>query len=314
MTTLEETGELSAIELISRYLIKRQDIIENSNDDCAIVRPHDNSAYDWLLTSDPVIEGIHFDPKTSPCAIGHKAIGRVLSDLAAMGGEPRWALVNIAAPGSTTTSILENIYDGMTRLANRYNLAVIGGDMTSGPLLQINAFAVGQVPTGKAVRRCNALQNDLIYATGSLGGSINGKHLMFEPRVMEGQYLRDWATTLIDLSDGLAADIRHITNTSGTGALLNIESIPVSIAAMEMNDGIDPIEHALCDGEDFELMFTIPDDKKACFEKSWRNTFELPCTQIGVITSQKGIIKCKDKSNHVFPLEKTGYQHFVRQK
>ncbi len=170
---------------------------------------------------------------------------------------------------------------------------------------------MGTVPAGAAILRSGARPGDELLVTGSLGGSICGKHLSFEPRVREGIFLRDWATSLIDISDGLASDLRHIVDMSGVGARLETVKIPVSQAVREMKDGKPQLEHAFQDGEDFELLFTVPPEKKDGFLWAWSRVFgNLACTQIGQITDQKGVIECISGDGKAVPLKMLGYQHF----
>ena len=312
MQTLKDIGELSAIERLLKYLPARSDIVTSAGDDCAVVKPFDNAPHDWLPTSDPVIEGIHFTNETPPAAIGHKAVGRGLSDIAAMGGQPMWALIDIGASPDTPVATIDGIYGGASQLAEEYALAVVGGDISQGPKLEIHVFAIGRVPAGSAVLRSGASSGDLLFVTGSLGGSLQGKHLAFQPRVREGAWLRGRATALIDISDGLASDLRHLSDMSGTGARLNTARIPLSPAACGMNDGRTPLDHSLYDGEDFELLLTIPPRNHETFISSWRQTFDLSCTLIGVLTPKKGIIECVDKDDRVTLLDKKGYEHFTR--
>jgi len=307
-------GELAAIERIVRLLPRSADIIVGAGDDCALVRPDRTSSSDWLLTSDAVIEGTHFEAgaPASGTAIGHKAIGRVLSDLAAMGGKPKWALVDIVAPPRTPLALLDGIYRGMLRLAARHGLSVVGGDMAKGPVLEIHVFAVGFVPGGKAVLRSGAKVGDVVFVTGALGGSAAGKHLSFMPRVQEGAFLRSWASAMIDISDGLATDLRHIAEMSGVGARLEADRIPVSSAARKIRDGVSALDHALSDGEDFELLFTLPSSRERKFVTLWKRTFDLPCTRIGVVTHRKGILECARADGGIVRLRKSGFQHFRR--
>jgi len=275
------------------------------------VKPFDNASHDWLLTSDPVIEGIHFTNETPAAAIGHKAVGRGLSDIAAMGGQPVWALIDIVASPDTPIATIDGIYRGAAQLAEEYSLAIVGGDISQSPKLEIHVFAIGQLPAGSAVLRSGASSGDLLFVTGSLGGSLQGKHLAFEPRVREGAWLRGRATALIDISDGLASDLRHLSDMSGTGARLNTARIPLSPEASGMNNARTPLDHSLYDGEDFELLFTIPSRDHEAFVFSWRETFDLGCTLIGVMTPKKGIIECVDKDNGITLLDKKGYEHFT---
>jgi thiamine-monophosphate kinase len=310
--TLGRVGELAAIDRIVRLLPHGADIIVGAGDDCAVVRPERNSPTDWLLTSDAVIEGTHFNSGAPASGIGHKAVGRVLSDLAAMGGEPKWALVDIVAPPRTPLTKLDGVYKGMMKLATEYGLFVVGGDMAQGPVLEIHAFAVGSVPKGKAVLRSGAKTGDVIFVTGALGGSTAGKHLSFMPRVQEGAFLRNWASAMIDISDGLATDLRHIAEMSGVGALLETSRIPVSAAARRTKGRISALDHALTDGEDFELLSTIPCGKERAFVSAWRRVFDLPCTRIGVVTNKKGILACAGANGRAVKLHKSGFEHFRR--
>ena len=307
--TLSDIGELGAIARIGRFLGDRRDIIQGIGDDCAVVRSSTIDAHDWVLTSDPVIEGTHFLRGTSPVQVGHKAIGRVLSDIAAMGGDPRWALVDLVSPGDTPASHLEQLYEGATALADRYGLAILGGDMACGPCLEVHVFAVGTVPMGRALLRSGAEPGDAIFVTGSPGGSMAGKHLGFEPRIREGVWLRDWATAAIDISDGLATDLRHLAHRSGTGARIGLAELPVSAAAREATDGSD-VEHALCDGEDFELLFTVGKERAEELPDAWRRAFDLPCSQVGCMTADAGTIECVDSSGAARRLDEAGFAHW----
>ncbi len=310
MQTLGDIGERSAIERIIKTLPGRQDVIVGAGDDCAVVRVGDGTGDDLVLTSDPVVAGIHFDATASPQSVGHKAIGRMLSDIAAMGAEPRWALVDIVAPSSTPLSTLDELYAGMGKLASGSGLAIVGGDMTDGPCLEIHIFGVGAVPAGKAVLRSTAKPGDRLFVTGALGGSRLGRHLRVEPRLAAGKWLRDYATAMIDISDGLASDLRHLTTLSGVGCDLELAAIPISEAATKMDGSQSPLEHALNDGEDFELLFTLPGADTAKFTSAWKTAFNLPCTEIGHMTDSPKKIRCMESDGSAQPLTKTGYNHF----
>lgn len=305
MKTLRSTGELALIERLKRLLPTRPDVVTGAGDDCAVVRG--DTRQDWLLKSDPVIEGVHFLPGDPPEWIGHKAAGRVLSDLAAMGGEPRWALVDVVAPARTPVRRVEGAYRGIRARARKHGLAVVGGDVSRGPVFELHVFAVGAVPRGKAVLRSGARPCDLLFVTGELGGSRAGKHLRFAPRVDEGRFLRDWATAMIDVSDGLASDLRHVVKASGVGVSLLSDRIPISRAARTRSDRRSPLDHALYDGEDFELLFTIPQRKEPAFLYEWGRRFDLPCEWIGVVTPRRGVIGFADLKRR---LTRTGFQHF----
>ncbi len=218
-------------------------------DDCAVLPM--NETHDMVLTSDPLIENVHFTSETTPEQIGHKAICRVLSDFAAMGAEPQYLLVNVVAPPEQNFQTLEKIYAEFSNLWKKYGAEVVGGDLAQGPVLELHVFGVGRVPKGTALLRSGAQPGDLIYVTGPLGGAQqSGKQFTFEPRLDWGNALRESGvvTSMMDISDGLATDLRHILKASGVGAELDGSLIPCN----------GTLEQALYDGEDFELLFTAP--------------------------------------------------------
>lgn len=307
MTTLATLGEVEVIRRLARLVGRSDEVIVGIGDDVAVTRL-EGLRDDLLLTSDAVIEGTHFLPSARPEQVGHKAIGRVLSDFAAMGGEPLWALVDLVAPPSTAWKRLEKIYRGAAKLGAKYGLVIVGGDTSQGPRLELHVFGVGRVPRGAAILRSGARAGDVIYVTGVLGGSLRGKHLTFEPRVEEGLWLREsqWAHAMIDISDGLARDLGHIAEESGVGAELDAERIPVSREARSFRD--DPLKHALFDGEDFELLFSVSPEKQKAFESSWRETFHLPCTAIGRMVRRKGL--WLREGGRVRRLPAGGFEHF----
>lgn len=328
MRSLAHMGENELIRQLSRIVPGRADVAAGIGDDCAVVRIA--GRHDLLLKSDPVIEGIHFDARAPADRIGHKAVGRVLSDLAAMGGEPLWILVDLVAPAGMPVERVKAVYRGAARLARRHGAAIVGGDTSRGPVFELHVFAVGRVPRGRAILRSGARAGDRVYVTGRLGGSLAGRHLSFEPRLEEGAWLRKgrWVTAMMDVSDGLAADLPRLADASGVGVRLDTEAIPVSAAAgsavrqsattcyargkgagageVWMRPGL---AHAFGDGEDFELVFTVPERKAAAFEKAWRRRFRLLCTPIGRITRDAGRVELCH-AEKVFPLDRGGYEHF----
>jgi thiamine-monophosphate kinase len=301
-----DIGETALIERLTARLAAGRDVIVGPGDDCAVVRA---GSEDWLLTSDPVIEAIHFDSSADPSRVGHKAVARALSDIAAMGGIPRWALVDLVVPAAVAPGQLEAIYDGMAATADRYGVSVVGGDVARGPALELHLFAVGSVPADKAVLRSGAGPGDVIFVTGALGGShASGHHLTFEPRLREGQWLREggWATAMCDISDGLSTDLHHLASASGVGAELVVDAIPCSEAARSSGD---PIASAMEDGEDFELLFTVPAGKVDRFVSAWSETQEPNCSRIGTVTPGN-TIECLDADGNRSMLNATGYDHF----
>jgi thiamine-monophosphate kinase len=187
-----------------------------------------------------------------------------LSDIAAMGGRPVAAVVSVGLPRRGTKSLAEELYAGMRAIADEFETAIVGGDTNTwdGGLV-ISVALLGDAGPHGAILRSGAKPGDWLFVTGPLGGSILGKHLDFTPRVREALELQQHVRihAMLDISDGLAADVNHLCEESGCGAVLAAERIPVSAAARQMNDGRTPLEHALGDGEDFELAFAVsPDD------------------------------------------------------
>lgn len=296
--------------IITAFKKEREDIIAGPGDDCAVVKiPGSN--HDWLLKSDPVIEGTHFQSGTDPVAVGRKAVNRALSDIAAMGGEPLWILSGIVVPESGDT-LIPRVCEGISRAAGQVGAAVVGGDLSKGKCLEVHISVIGRIPENKAVLRSGATPADAIYVTGLLGGSRLGKHMDFMPRLAEGQWLqtKSIASSMIDLSDGLASDLRHIMAMSNVGATINLNDIPVSEAAKSLSDGKTALEHALCDGEDFELLFTVGKTAEKKLIEQWPRNFKLECSRIGEITNTPGILNCIDQNGHCKEFSGHGFDHF----
>jgi len=318
MNTVSDIGEVGLIERLGRLVPGRRDVVTGIGDDCAVVRG--GKDFDLLLKSDPVIEGVHFDKAAPAGLVGRKAVGRVLSDMAAMGGEPLWMLIDLVAPAGLPCERIEGVYKGAAALARRHGVAIVGGDTSRGPVLELHVFGVGRVPRGTAVLRSGARAGDRLYVTGSLGGSLLGRHLRLEPRVAEGCWLREggWVTAMLDVSDGVAADLPRLAKASGVGAVVEAAAVPVSAAARRAGKGRrdcrprttdDGLWHALGDGEDFELLFSVPGRKAAAFEAAWRRRFRLKCTGIGRMTRLAGKVELLRNGVQV-PLLHRGYEHF----
>ncbi|HLG41918.1 MAG TPA: thiamine-phosphate kinase, partial [Planctomycetota bacterium] len=218
-------------------------------DDAALVR-------NIILKVDSVVEGTHF-ARATPARIGHKAMARPLSDLAAVAGIPRWALVSIVLPRGRGLACAKAVYRGAERTARRFGVRIVGGDLTvtRGPMVVTVTIAGEPGPRG-FVRRSGARPGDRLFVTGPLGGAILGKHLAFTPRVREALKLRP--TAMIDISDGFALDLRRLCEASGVGARVDLSKLPVSAAAKRLarRTGRSALDHALHDGEDYELLYT----------------------------------------------------------
>lgn len=309
--TLRQLGEIEVIRRLARGLGQAVNVLVGIGDDAAVVRSEDDG-HDLVLTTDAVIEGIHFAAGARSAAVGRKLAGRLLSDLAAMGAEPLWILCNVAAPARTSFRALKQVYAGMKRIAARFGAHIVGGDLSRADELHLHGFAVGRVPHRRAVTRSGARAGDAVFVTGTLGGSILGGHLRFTPRVKEGLWLRKsgWPSAMIDVSDGLLRDLGHILRSSRCAAEIELRKIPVSSAARMLGDGVSPLDHALRDGEDFELLFTVPAGKAEQFIRSWKDTFRLRCTRIGTIRSGPVSINLKEAGGSLSRIYGLGYDHF----
>jgi thiamine-monophosphate kinase len=228
----------------------------------------------------------------------------VLSDIAAMGGDPLWLLLDVTAPTDLPVDWLEAAFAGLSELAERHGAAVVGGDMSCSHALAFHVFGVGRVETGKAVLRSRAGRHDRVYVTGSLGGSLRGKHLAFEPRLAEGAWLGrgGWASAMIDVSDGVATDLHHLVRASGVQAEIRAADLPCTT-------GVN-VEHALRDGEDYELLFTVPEERHEAFEVAWREAWALPCTCIGRTLEGEASVTLLMPDGTERTVRPDGYEHF----
>ena len=308
-------NEFELIQRLKRSLPTNKSVVQGAGDDCAVL---DVGVPERLLLfkTDAVVEGIHFTAETPPEKIGHKALGRCLSDIAAMAGTPTAALVTLALPPTFKVDFVEAIYAGMSALARRHDVAIAGGETTTNPAgILISIALVGLAPRGKAVLRSGAVVGDAIFVTGELGGSLAGKHLDFEPRLAEGRWLAQHFSVhaMIDVSDGLAGDLRHVLNASRAGAELFSPAIPISKAARQNakmgNAAKPPLLAALTDGEDFELLFTVASRDAVRMVDDWKKQFpDVKLSCIGKITAKEGItIRDKEGARR---LTAQGYAHF----
>jgi thiamine-monophosphate kinase len=308
--------EFDLIHLLTRSLPANKSVVVGAGDDCAVL---DLGLPDRLLLfkTDAVVEGIHFTAATPPEKIGHKALGRCLSDIAAMAGTPTAALVTLGLPRKFDAGFIEAIYAGMNALARRHEVAIVGGETTTNPeRILISVALLGTAPRGKAVLRSGAEAGDAIFVTGELGGSLAGKHLEFEPRLVEARWLaRHFSLhAMMDISDGLAGDLPHLLKASRVGAELLSAAIPISREARRASkaepSAKPPLLAALSDGEDFELLFTVASRDAVPVLDAWKKEFpKVALSCIGKITAAEGI-NIRDKQG-VRPLTAHGYVHFA---
>ncbi len=262
---------------------RTRDVVVGIGDDCAILRPRKGE--DLLLKTDPVIENVHFTSALSPQQVGARALGRNLSDIAAMGGQPRYCLVSLAVGPHHDEAWIKNFFRGLLGLAKKTGTVLVGGDLARSPHeTHVNVMLCGAVPTGKALRRDGAQVGDVLCVSGKLGKAWDRP---IQPRLELGRRLRGLATSCMDLSDGLSLDLRRLCEASGVGA--EVDRIPVAEGST--------IERALTGGEDYELLFTIPEGKSAL----------AGTTRIGRIV--KGPARIYFAGQH---LEPRGWDHFER--
>jgi thiamine-monophosphate kinase len=287
--SVSSLGELRLITAIRRWLgTATPPSPHGIGDDCAVLPP---SPHRQLVTVDPVVYGEHFDDSIPPRAVAAKLIKRNLSDIAAMGGRPRAAVIALALDPKVRTRWLEQFYRGLAATARTYAVPIVGGDVTrQAGGLAATLTLIGEAPGTRALTRNGARIGDWIYVTGMLGGSILGHHHRFAPRLAEGAWLasRKEVRSLMDLSDGLAKDM-HALTPAGAKPSLMASAIPLSAAARRLakRDGRPALDHALADGEDFELLFTVAArTDRSTFEAAWRRQFSTRLTCIGRFTRE----------------------------
>jgi len=302
---------LSETELIQRLtqdLPADPSVLTGPGDDCAVL---DWSGSKLLFKTDAIVEGIHFERDTPPEAIGRKALARALSDIAAMAGTPTHALITLGFHAEMEPSLIEAVYQGLRDCAREYNINIVGGETTSLSQLTLSISLIGNV--SKPILRTGSAVGDAIFMSGELGGSLAGHHLNFTPRLKEARWLsdQDIVHAMIDLSDGLATDLRHLLSDQ-TGAELLTRALPIRRAAKERArdnpSGKTALLAALTDGEDYELLFTVSSKDAVPLLDGWKSAFpETPLHCIGKITDQPGIALRDDKG--VKPLTLHGYDH-----
>lgn len=320
---------MNEFALIARFFAEqvrhhRADVVLGIGDDCAILDVAQGQQL--LLTTDTLVSGVHFPESTAPYDIAYKALAVNLSDLAAMGATPCWITLALTLP-AVDESWLAAFSQGLFTLANEFNVELIGGDTTRGPLA-ITIQAHGLVPKGQAIRRSGARPGDWIYVTHHLGDAgcalqhLLGQRIIKtsllapmlrqlnqpDPRIKEGLLLRGWASAMIDISDGLVADLGHILHHSAVGALLQVDDLPLSTELRQAVSLSDALHHALCSGDDYELCFTIPAHKKTAFDAfSTEQGCSMSC--IGRITEEQQLLFTGTHSS-LLAASLQGYTHF----
>jgi thiamine-monophosphate kinase len=276
---LAHLGEDRLIRELTRGFGSGKDVRIGIGDDCAVIGRTSQPVW-LLLKTDCVIEGVHFGKRSDARKMGWKALARALSDIAAMSGVPEYALVTLAASPGTSLDRIKAIYDGIRDAAQKFRVTLVGGETarSPGPLF-LSVCLTGFVERRRCVARSGGRAGDLIYVTGSLGGSLARKHLEFTPRVGEARWLTEHFAlhAMMDLSDGLGADLPRLALASGVGFVIDRAALPCA-------KGRTPAQ-AISDGEDYELLFTISPKAKSRLERMWKSRFpRLRLTQIGRLT------------------------------
>lgn len=319
---------MGEFELISRFFAncgaKRSDAALGVGDDGAVLQVRDG--YDLVVTTDTMVVGTHFFPDDDPRALGHKLVAVNVSDLAAMGAEPAWLSLALTLP-AVDEAWLSAFAAGLGETADYYQCQLVGGDTTRGPM-SLTMIAKGTVPRGKALTRSGAKVGDYIYVTGTLGDAALGLKLcqgLYEvskkhqshilqrfhypsARVALGQALRNLASSAMDLSDGLYSDIQHILKRSNVGASIDVSRLPLSQALKDSCDTSTALQLALSGGEDYELLFTVPEARRGSLEVLL-SPYGVPVTCIGRVTGVAGKLELK-QGEQAFDYQHQGFVHF----
>lgn len=311
--SVSHLGEVALIEKIGTWLGSVSPAAPHGiGDDCAVLAPI--SQGQQILTVDSVSYGHHFDASVSPEDAGAKLVKRNLSDIAAMGGTPGPAVLALLCGSDVSTQWLERFFTGIRQCCEHYKVSLVGGDISS---LASGNFSAVLTLTGQAQSpklRSTAKSGDHIYVTGTLGGSILGKHYQFQPRIAEGQWLAQsmHCSAQMDLTDGLAKDLKSLLPID-THATLDLEALPIAAAAHTLSNtsGRSALEHACCDGEDYELIFTLDTQvNRHEFETQWTKQFpDTELHHIGYIRPSASAGQLIDsKTNTALPWSH-GFEH-----
>lgn len=322
---------MKEFELIKRFFteqaIKRKDVLLGIGDDCALVTPAERQ--NIAITTDTLVAGVHFPHETSARAIGHKSIAVNLSDLAAMGAEPSWVSLALTMP-EVDLPWIEEFCRGVFDLCEFYNVQLIGGDTTQGPL-SITVTAQGLTPIDKHITRSGAKAGDWIYVTGEVGDAALALKGIFKevdiapeyqesvrksldfppPRILAGQALREYASSAIDLSDGLISDLGHICAASKVGANIVLEDLPISNALRDTVGMEKAFDIALVGGDDYELLFTVSEDNRVGMETALANTGNT-ITCIGQLNGSEKITTTLDSKP--VAINAKSFEHFSQRR
>jgi thiamine-monophosphate kinase len=297
--SIKRLGEFGLIDRIKKTLKTDPSVVTGIGDDCAVI---DYNAREYLLlTADMIVEKVDFTLQDKPYWIGHKALAVSLSDIAACGGLPRYALVSLGAPARTRLRFVDEVYRGMRRLAQRFGVNIVGGDISRAPAVTIDVSLAGFVEKKMLVLRNGAVAGDRILVSGKLGGALkSGRHLKFIPRIKEARFLAGnfKINAMIDISDGLLQDLSHILKASKVGALIYERLLP-------LHKDAGTVQAAVSSGEDFELLFTMP-ARGARRLTAHTGDFRI----IGEVVRDENVFRLVDKRGVGRKAAAAGYRHF----
>ncbi|MDD4600333.1 Thiamine-monophosphate kinase [bioreactor metagenome] len=328
---LKQVGEFGLIDLLKdNTIFDSSSVVVGIGDDAAVTLPTPRQLQ--LLTADMLVEGVHFALETTaPWQLGYKAVAVNLSDIAAMGGTPKHAVISIAVPKHTQLDFLTNLYDGMKEICREFGVNIIGGDTVSSPQgLVINVTVAGEVEPTNLVRRSGAQIGDIVVVTGPIGNSAAGfdlltkgnwedydfawplvtAHLTPRPQVKAGRVLAEYgATSMDDISDGLASEANEIASASGIGLIIRAADIPLSPEMIQAAGLFEKqaIDYALYGGEDFQLLFTIKPDQ---YRLLANQDIGVQLTAIGEVVEKAAGVVLIDRNGNRTALEPRGYNHF----
>lgn len=318
---------MKEFDLIRQHFAKqgiaRKDVVLGIGDDCAILQAGEFKQI--AVTTDTLVAGVHFPESTSARAIGHKVVAVSLSDLAAMGAEPCWISLAITMP-EVDADWVSDFCSGIFELCEYYNVQLVGGDTTQGPL-SVTVTAQGMTPEGKFLTRHGAKPGDWLYITGDIGDAACALKAVFgqltidenfrssmqtkldfpTPRVLAGQLLREYASSCIDVSDGLLSDLDHICKASSVGANVVLDQLPISTQMRDTLGEKEAIELAMTGGDDYELLFTVSEDNKVGMETAMSQS-GVAVTCIGQINNAETI--STTLNSEPVAIVGQGFQHF----
>jgi len=301
MKNLTQIGEFPLIDQLTKDISVSSSVIKGIGDDTAVF-VWDKSKY-GLLTTDMLVENVHFNKSMMPRSVGYKSLACSISDIAAMGGIPKHTVVSMGLPARTPLRYVKGLYAGIMSLAKKFNVNIVGGDTVKSEKIIINVAMMGTVKKSQLVLRSKAKKGDYIFVTGKLGRSFEtNHHFKFVPRINESQYLvkKYLPSSMIDLSDGLVGDINHILAKSNKSATLYEEQIPLRKKAS--------IKDALNQGEDFELLFTLAPERAKSLMRAHKNRFRF--WHIGHIGNGNKRLTLISKEGKPQVVKLSGYRHF----